>query len=98
MTIPPKTIIDECSGQEVPNREYQWFMAGYRQGKPEGRQEVVEDCLKTISDEPEFPDEMPNELWEKMNGNKELTQTVMRNAVRLTKEGITDRLQAKLKE
>jgi len=70
----------------------------YDEGFKAGIREVVESCLQAITDEPEFPSEMPDELWNKLNGNRENTTLAMRNSVRLTKEGITKRLQAFLKE
>ncbi len=54
--------------------------------------------LEAIVDEPEFPDEMPEEMWQQINGNKELATIAMRNTVRLTKNGITERLLPKLKD
>lgn len=56
-------------------------------------------ALQAIADEPEFPSDMPDELWEELNGNRINTQRAMQNGVRLTKSGITERfLQALLKE
>ncbi len=63
-----------------------------------GIREAVESTLQAIKDEPEFPSDMPDELWVEMDGNREVTQRVMQNTVGLTKKGIMKRLQAKLKE
>ncbi len=54
--------------------------------------------LQAIADEPEFPGEMPDELWEKMKGDKDITVRVMRNTVLLTKNGITERFLALLRD
>lgn len=35
---------------------------------------------------------MPDGLWERINGNREATQAVIRRAVKLTKEGIKQRI------
>ena len=50
------------------------------------------DVLEAIKNEPEFPGDMPDELWDEMNGNREICTRVMQNSVRLTKQGITKRL------
>lgn len=63
-----------------------------------GIKEVVELCLEAIAAEPEFPSDMPDELWDELNGNRENTDLAMKNSVRLTKRSITERLQAQLKE
>ena len=53
--------------------------------------------LQGIVDEPEFPSDMPDELWEKLDGNRNNVVRVMRNTVRLTKNGITERFTQALK-
>ena len=63
-----------------------------------GMREVVELVLQTIKDEPEFSGDMPDELWIELSGNRHNTLLAMRNSVRLTKKGITERLEAKLEE
>ena len=89
------------------------FEAGYEQvwkdgiiqqtfdeGKKAGIKEVVELAIKAISDEPEFPGEMPDEMWDmwrKLDGDKTGTTEAIRIIVSLTKEGITNRLKKGLK-
>lgn len=48
--------------------------------------------LKAIADEPELPGEMPDSMWEHIKGNKRDTSAYFRIAVRVTKEGIRDRI------
>ncbi len=69
----------------------------FKAGEGKGRREVVELALQAIKDEPEFPSDMPDELWEKIGGDREITQRVMQNTVRITKQCIKERLVAKLK-
>jgi len=64
----------------------------------EGKKEVVELALKSINDEPEFPGEMPDELWAQLDGDKDKVVVSMRASVRLTKKGIIERLQENLKD
>jgi len=64
----------------------------------QGMQKVVDFAFKSIDDEPEFPSDMPDELWIEINGSREITTIAMRNSVRLTKENIKGCLQAKLRE
>ena len=47
--------------------------------------------LQAIADEPDFPGEMPDELWEEIKDNREVATETLRITVRLTKNGITDR-------
>ena len=63
-----------------------------------GMRKVVELSLQAIKDEPEFPGDMPDELWGKIDGDREMTQRVMQNTVRITKQYIKERLQAFLEE
>ena len=51
------------------------------------------DVLEAIKDEPEFPGDMPDELWDEMNGNREICTRVMQNSVRLTKQNIIKRIE-----
>ena len=60
--------------------------------------EVRELALQSIADEPEYPTDMPDELWNELNGNRENTDSAMKSTVRLTKNGITERLLARLKK
>ena len=54
--------------------------------------------LQAITDEPEYPSEMPDELWQKLKGNRVNASKAMRSTVRLTKNGITERFLQALKE
>ena len=63
-----------------------------------GRKEVVELALQAIKDEPELPGNMPDELWNEIEGDREVTQRVMQNTVRITKQCIKERIEAQLKE
>ena len=70
----------------------------FKEGQKEGKKEVVELALKSINDEPEFPGEMPDELWSHLDGDKDKVVVSMRASVRLTKKGIIERLQENLKD
>lgn len=59
--------------------------------------EVKLITLKAIADEDEFPSDMPDELWKELDGNRENVNKAMRSAVRLTKNGITERFLKALK-
>jgi len=74
------------------------YLEGYQQAKEDTAREIKELALKAIQDEPEFPSNMPNELWVEMNGNRHTTEIVMRNAVRLTKENIIERFEQSVKD
>ena len=57
------------------------------------------EVLKAIDDEPEFPSEMPDEMWEAIEpaasderGLRSLIQGLVRNTVKLTKRRIKERL------
>ena len=64
----------------------------------EYEQKVREIFLRAIADEPEFPGDMPDELWKELDGNRENVTTAMQSTVRLTKNGITDRFLQALKD
>ena len=53
--------------------------------------------LESIAAEPEYPHDMPDELWVELDGNRENVTKAMRSTVRLTKNGITDRFLEALK-
>jgi len=67
----------------------------------QARAEVLKEVGEAIDNEPEFPGEMPAELWEAIQekitegGLRNLIQVIMRNTVRLTKDGIRKRLALK---
>ena len=82
---------DDC------NRQAQAELS-FKAGVKEGREEALRLALKAINDEPEFPSDMPDQLWKELSGNREIALLCMRGSVRLTKKGIKERLEAKLKE
>jgi len=50
-------------------------------------------CLQAIDDEEEFPGDMPDEMWEALNGCDRQTLTeALRLTVKLTKQGIRERV------
>ncbi len=69
-----------------------------QQARAETAREIRLLILQAIIDEPEFPEEMPDEIWQALNGDKNMTSVAMRNAVKLTKNGIVDRFTERLKE
>lgn len=48
--------------------------------------------LQVIADEPELEDEMPEAMWKFISESKENAVIAMRHIVRLTKEGIAQRM------
>ena len=98
-----------CGAEAQRDTDVEWFrvernqaeLEGYKRGSEQARlstaREIRQIALQAIANELEYPSEMPDELWQQMNGNREVTQTVMRNTVRLTKNGITDRFLQALK-
>ncbi len=82
---------------------------GYFRGRNDGLTIARAECqqrmerikriaLQAITDENEFPGDMPDKLWEKLGGNRDNVTKVMRNTTRLTKNGITDRFIQALKK
>ena len=63
---------------------------------------LLQDAIKAINDEPEYPGEMPQEMKElftlamKANDNIDIISEAMRISVRLTKIGIIKRLEQKI--
>ena len=55
-------------------------------------QNEVERLRKAIEDEPELPGEMPDEMWNAMNGNREQTTLFMQFIVKTTKRNILARV------
>ena len=49
-------------------------------------------CLQAVNDEPEFPDEMPDYMWEVISHNRDAASELFRVAVRATKTGIINRI------
>jgi len=61
-------------------------------------EDILEHCRQCIRAEPEYPDEMSDEMWEAMkmavrNDDKEAMMECFRIAVRQTKNGILERLE-----
>ena len=48
--------------------------------------------IAIVDEEPELSDEMPDEMFQAIQGDKDAITEVIRIAVRLTKQGIRDRL------
>jgi len=65
------------------------------QERVEGIKRVV---LQSIANEPEYPSDMPDELWRELDGNRINVSKAMQSTVRLTKNGITERFLQALKE
>ena len=49
-------------------------------------------CLKAVDDEPELPDEMPDEMWATIAGDRNAMEEALRIVVRQTKAGIRERI------
>lgn len=52
----------------------------------------IEEVIELIKAEPEFPGDMPDEMFALMCKDKDAATEAMRIAVRLTKEGVIKRL------
>ncbi len=58
---------------------------------------IKRELEKAIADEPEFPSEMPDEMFEAIKeavrdrGDRSVITDIMRNTVRITKRGIAER-------
>jgi len=54
----------------------------------------LQDVLKAVDDEPEYPDAMPEDMKKALStGDIELITETLRITVRLTKEGIRQRIE-----
>lgn len=53
-----------------------------------------ERCLQAVKDEPELPGEMPDAMWNKIAGDRDAITEALRIAVKQTKRGIRDRINA----
>lgn len=51
-------------------------------------------CLRAVDDEPDLPGDMPDEMWTAIAGDRDAIQQVLRIAVRQTKAGIRERINA----
>ena len=62
------------------------------------RQKVLELVEAAIDEEPEFPGEMPEDMYQAIvTGDKDVMAESLRIAARLTKKGILQRVKDKLK-
>lgn len=60
----------------------------------EARGLMAEAAEKAVLDEPEYPGDMPDEMWAALKGDRDACVKAMRATVRLTKRGILARLRA----
>ena len=51
-----------------------------------------ERCLRAVKDEPELPEEMPDEIWAAIDGDRDAVAEAMRIVARQTKAGIRERI------
>jgi hypothetical protein len=49
-------------------------------------------CLCAVDEEPEYPGDMPDEMWEAIRGDRDAMAEALRVTVRLTKKGIRERI------
>ena len=82
ITISPEQLMDFCRAAV---------------GMVDGKTLTTEEALKAIEDEPEYPGKMPNEMKETLRKAMEqhdmdLLVEALRITVRLTKEGIRNRI------
>jgi hypothetical protein len=49
-------------------------------------------CIQAVNDEPEFPDEMPDDMWAVISHDRDAASEFFRAAVRVTKAGIINRI------
>ena len=62
---------------------------------------LIEEILEAINDEPEFPGNMPDEVWEAIqkaidsNNSRAVIQDIMQNVVKMTKTEIIKRVALK---
>lgn len=68
--------------------------SSYIKREQEAANKVREGTIEAVQAEPELPGDMPDDMWEKIRNNRELTGEAMRIAVRQTKEGIEERIRA----
>ncbi|KKN76876.1 hypothetical protein LCGC14_0365270 [marine sediment metagenome] len=66
--------------------------------KRQERERIKLLILQAIMDEPEYPGNLPDELWQELDGNKGNVKQALRSSVRLTKNGITARFLEALRE
>jgi len=75
-------------------KEHKAQMAAIERAAMERAKRIM---LESIAGEPEYPSDMPDELWAELDGNRENVSQAMRNTVRLTKNNIVDRFLEALK-
>lgn len=51
-----------------------------------------EKVIKAINDEPEYPGDMPDEMWKALKNDRDAMAKALRLTVQLTKQGIKERL------
>ena len=56
----------------------------------------VKVLRQAIADEPEYPGDMPDEMWDELRNNRDTMIEALRLTAKLTKEGITARAEAEL--
>ena len=49
-------------------------------------------CLQAVTDEPEVPGTMPDEMWEAIRDDRDAIENAIRIAVQQTKAGIRERI------
>lgn len=57
-------------------------------------EQAVRVLAKSIYDEPELPGDMPDEMWNMLNGNRNMTRLALVRVVQETKRGILERATA----
>ena len=83
-----RVVIDEEGHNEKPINLYGDFM-------------TREEFFKCIDDEQEATDEMPDEMWKKIesaaaDGDREFFQKLVRLTIKLTKDGIKNRFKRRV--
>jgi hypothetical protein len=58
----------------------------------------IDSILKAIDDEPEYPGDMPDYIWNVLNGDKDATLKTLRLTVSLTKKAIRNRILKQLEK
>ncbi len=77
--------------ETLTEEELQWWRDMCEAAYRETLKMVKILTLQAIADEPEYPGDMPDEMWEEIIGTREVATETLRITVRLTKDGITDR-------
>ena len=53
----------------------------------------VSDVLKAIAEEPEYPGDMPDEVWNKIGNDRKMVEKALRSTVQITKNRIRQRIE-----